>query len=212
VRAGAAAACATLLAATIGPGALAPAAAETGAGADRDVDPEEIGDPYRVLPRDTETFRREGFAIGFGPGIGVFVGTGNQAEFRGAGGTTTLRVGTAAGPRLQWIVELDGGLYRVDADTNNHAATLTFGGQFFAREAFFLKGGIGAAHTWQSVTEEGAQSIENRRSGAALLGGAGLDVYRRRSFTVNFEVTVSLNRYRGGGVGHWSMGTMVNWY
>jgi hypothetical protein len=206
VRGAAAAACA-LLAATIGTGAPSPAAAGDGEG--RDAAPEETGDPYRVLPRDADAFRREGFAIGFGPGIGVFVGTGNQADFRGVGGTTTIRVGTAAGPRLQWIAELDAGLYRVDADTNNHATTLVLGGQYFAREAFFLKGGIGAAHTGQSV---GGGDVANRRSGVALMGGGGLDVYRRRTFAVNLEATVSLNRYRGGGGGHWSVGTMINWY
>lgn len=168
-------------------------------------------------PEETH-FQRDGFAIGLGLGPAIFKGAGAFSEVGGVGAAFDLRVGTTATDRLLWQLDLTGGAYlveivdqaRPDASeqvTNNHA-TLTLGVQAYLLDAFWLRGGAGIA----SFARSKGGTETDRHSGLALLGGGGLDLFRRGMFCLDGEAQLALARYEAGTMGQLSFALVANWY
>ncbi len=150
---------------------------------------------------------REGFAIGVavGPAVQLAYGIGTAT---GSGAGFNLRLGTVASPRWVWLLEL-GTTAFPHGGTANQSAVVTFGGQLYVREAFWLRGGGG----FSSFTRRAGDTETEQFGGLGALGAAGFDVLRRRGLAVSAEGTATMALYRGGatviGV---SLQLGVSWY
>ncbi len=154
---------------------------------------------------------RSGLAVGIAAGPNVQVGGIRESSGTGAG--LAIRFGTVASPRWVWLAELAStGYQQIDDDgkTKVNSSTLfTLGGQLYLKEAFWLRGGGGAANfTRRTRTEDPTTSFW----GVGVIGAGGLDVLRRRSFALSLEVLTTLARYRDGFVGAGAMQLGVSWY
>jgi hypothetical protein len=189
--------------------AIAWALAPTAAGADDE-------HPIRPDPRAVEAAReanlepesvREGFAIGIalGPAVQLAYGVGTAT---GGGGGFNLRLGTVGSPRWVWLLELSATAFPHD-DTANQSAVVTFGGQLYLREAFWLRGGGGFA----SFTRRAGDTQTEQFGGVGALGAAGFDLFRRRGLALSAEGASTLALYRGGStVIGISLQLGVSWY
>jgi hypothetical protein len=147
-------------------------------------------DPYGDPPP-----RREGFLIGAGLGPALFVGgAGQLADLQGVGGDLNLKIGTSAGERLLWLVELQSGGYLVEVlretgetSAYNAMVTLTVSGHVYARDALWLRAGAGLAAIAEREGQRGPEVEGSRAAGLAALGGAGYDLFRRRTFALSVE-------------------------
>jgi hypothetical protein len=157
---------------------------------------------------------RSGLAVGiaFGPNVQVSSGIDNAS---GTGGGFALRFGTVASPRWVWLFELANTGFRqldtTDGEYKLNSSTLfTLGGQLYLKEAFWLRGGGGAANFTRRA-ERGGDPTESFW-GVGVIGAGGLDVMRRKSLAVSLEVLTTLARYRGGFVGAGTMQLGLSWY
>lgn len=185
--------------------ALAPTAAR--ADDDRPIKP----DPRAVAAAREANLEpesvREGFAIGVavGPAVQLAYGIGTAT---GSGAGFNLRLGTVASPRWVWLLEL-GTTAFPHGGTANQSAVVTFGGQLYVREAFWLRGGAG----FSSFTRRAGDTETEQFGGLGALGAGGFDLFRRRGLAVSAEGATTLALYRGGstviGV---SLQLGVSWY
>lgn len=201
-------------------GTAPPAVADTAAAPGADDDPEDR--PIRPDPRAVAEAReanlepessRSGLAIGFalGPNVQVSSGLRNAS---GTGGGFGLRFGTVASPRWVWLFELASTHYQQLEDTTgqtkiNSSTLFTLGAQLYVKEAFWLRGGGGAANFTRRVRNEDPTA---NFWGVGVIGAGGLDLLRRRSLAISFEVLTTLARYRDGFVGAGSMQLGFSWY
>lgn len=158
--------------------------------------------------------QRSGLAIGFAFGPNVQVSSGLR-DASGTGGGLAIRFGTVASPRWVWLAELASTGYRqfVEEDSTyklNSSTLFTLGGQLYLKEAFWLRGGAGAAN-FTRRSERGGEPTASFW-GVGVIGAGGLDVLRRRSFALSLEVLTTLARYRDGFVGAGTMQLGVSWY
>ena len=121
---------------------------------------------------------REGFAIGIavGPAVQLAYGIGTAT---GSGAGFNLRLGTVASPRWVWLLEL-GTTAFPHGGTANQSAVVTFGGQLYLREAFWLRGGAG----FSSFTRRAGDTETEQFGGLGALGAGGFDLFRRRGLAV----------------------------
>lgn len=164
-----------------------------------------------------DPYPREGFMFGFALGPGLVAGNvGDGDSQRGAGGSVSLRLGTAAGDDLTWMVQLDSVQFigeRGDPVTNVHS-TAAIAGQLYIREVLWLKLGIGTASLTETLTDEMDATMTRRNvdSGFGLMGGGGYDLFRRGSWTIDFEATWGVGLYADGAVGQLSFRLAANHY
>ncbi|KAB2896428.1 MAG: hypothetical protein F9K40_14505 [Kofleriaceae bacterium] len=195
--------------------ALAPAAAwaDPGEPEDRPIDP----DPRAVAEAREANLEpessRSGLAIGVALGPNVQVSSGLR-DASGTGFGAAFRLGTVASPRWVWLAELASTHYQqLEESTGktkiNSSNLLTLGGQLYVKEAFWLRGGGGAANFTRRVRNEDPTASF---WGVGVIGAGGLDLLRRRSFALSFEVLTTLARYRDGFVGAGSMQLGFSWY
>lgn len=164
---------------------------------------------------------RSGFAIGLGAGPGLFAGGGEYGELLGTGVDSSLRIGTSAGPRTLWILQLDSVAYLAEDEvvdpgeeerkthTNIHS-TLTLGMQYYVRDVFWCKGGVGVASIAQRQ-QRGAEA-ETLSSGLGLMTSCGYDVYRRYSLALDVESGLGLGIYSDGAIAQFGVKMALNWY
>ena len=165
------------------------------------------------------TPRRAGFAVGIAVGPSLFLGTGGLDAKKGVGGDLNLRVGTTATPNFLWQLELQGGGYLVEltseagTDTifNSHA-TLTLGGQYYVREALWLRAGLGFASFRELEGRNGPEREGTRVEGLAVIAGGGYDLFRRGIFALDLEVVTSGAVFDGAFIGHSSLLLGLVWY
>lgn len=163
--------------------------------------------------------KRDGFAVGAAIGPGIFKGAGGMDELQGVGGDLDLRVGTTATENLLWMIEVVAGGYLVEVtdaggmdQTYNALSTLTFGGQYYIREALWVRGGVGFATFLEREGRGGEVDQESQKSGLGLVSGGGYDFFRRGRFAVSVEVASTLGAFRGGVLGQTSLLLGLAWY
>ena len=173
-----------------------------------------LADPYGDPP-----VKRDGFAFGVAIGPGIFKGAGGMDELQGVGGDFNLRLGTAAGHRLLWLVEVVAGGYLVEVtdaggmdQTYNALTTLTFGAQIYLREALWLRGGAGFAGFLERKGRGGEIDQDSQRSGIGFIGGGGYDFFRRGRFAVSIEFASTIGGFRSGPLGQASVLLGIAWY
>ena len=121
---------------------------------------------------------REGFAIGLalGPSVQLGYGVGGAT---GGGGGFDLRLGTVASPRWVWLLELAATAYPHD-NTANQSAVLTFGGQLYVRDAFWLRGGVGfASFTRRGDGSDGLRGLSSPPLEPPMIPSLGVEVTLR---------------------------------
>jgi hypothetical protein len=202
---------------------LAPAvaAAQPGAApADKSDEPEDK--PIKPDPRAVAEAReanlepesqRSGLAVGFAVGPNVQISSGLR-DASGTGAGLAIRFGTVASPRWVWLAELASTAYRQSDGTGdakvNSSTLFTLGGQLYAKEAFWFRGGAGPANFTRRSERGGDPSASFW--GFGVIGAGGLDIVRRHSLAISLEVLTTLARYRDGFVGAGSMQLGVSWY
>jgi hypothetical protein len=157
---------------------------------------------------------RSGFAIGFGIGPGVFGGAGEFGDLLGTGVDATLRVGTSAGPKTLWILQIDSVAYLAEdvteeKHTNVHS-TLTLGMQYYFRDLLWCKGGAGVA-TIAERQKRGAEA-ETLSTGGAVMASCGFDAVRRGSLVLDVESTLGTGIYADGVISQFGVKLALNWY
>lgn len=189
--------------------ALALALAPTRARADDDA-------PIRPDPRAVAAAReanlepesaREGFAIGvaIGPALQLGYGVGNAT---GGGGGFDLRLGSVASKRWVWLLELAATAFPHDG-TANQSAVITFGGQLYVHDAFWLRGGAGFA----SFTRRDAMDAQTEQfGGLGGIGAAGFDLVRRGGLALSAEGMGTAALYSGALVVGVSLQLGLSWY
>jgi hypothetical protein len=183
-------------------------------------------------------FHPEGFTFGiFGQG-GGFLSTSccDLGGRRGAGGGG-LRIGTAATPRLLWVVQSEGATVLIEeaggGGKNNTHGTLTLGAQYYLLHTLWVHGGLGFA-TYRIVDSvQETQVVDLERNGFAYASAVGFDLFRspdfwsfgfrRQDLAVSFEVRVVGALYPGatddmgmkqkiGGILQITSGFGLQWY
>ena len=135
---------------------------------------------------------REGFAIGvaIGPALQLGYGIGTAT---GGGGGFDLRLGSVASKRWVWLIEVATTAFPHDG-TANQSAVISFGGQLYVQDAFWLRGGAGFA----SFTRRDASDAETEQfGGLGGIGAAGFDLLRRGGLAMSAEGMSTVALYRG---------------
>ena len=167
-------------------------------------------DPLDTAPESKDAdeneaaFAREGFAIGVGIGSSLFLGSGQQSDARAGGGSLSFRVGTSAGEKLLWFVQLDAAFY----GKKNSASLLGLGAHYYLRERLWARGGVSLAN----IVRQEDDDKNSTEGGLALVGGLGLDVYRRGIFAVDLELGLSHASFENGTLSLALLQLMANWY
>jgi hypothetical protein len=157
---------------------------------------------------------RTGFVVAAAVGPAILVGISMDEHATGTGGGFSFRVGRVANRDTVINLELSGVVFPytvgvgdppMDQRRINQSVVLALGGQTWVARNFWLRGGAGL--TVFTSRAEGAMFDETKtRLGGAVLGGAGIDLVRRRSLALALEVMTQVAVYRtgaiiGGGVG-----------
>jgi hypothetical protein len=158
--------------------------------------------------------QRSGLAVGFAFGPNLQISSGLR-DASGTGGGLAIRFGTVASPRWVWLAELASTGYQQHDDATNsnkiNSSTLfTLGGQLYAKDAFWFRGGGGPANFTRRTDRGGDPSASFW--GFGFIGAGGLDIVRRHSLAISLEVLTTLARYRDGFVGAGSMQLGFSWY
>ncbi|HLU69123.1 MAG TPA: hypothetical protein VKZ63_22730 [Kofleriaceae bacterium] len=172
-------------------------------------------DPYGEPPPE-----REGFLFGLGLGPAIFVGGGGEVEdVQGIGGDLNLRVGTSAGERLLWLVELQSGGYLIELETSaqtdtvyNALSTLAVSAQLYIENALWLRGGAGLAAFVEQEGRGGTEVEGSRRGGLGLTAGGGYDLFRRGSFALSVEAAVAAGVFSSGVIARSGLLLGLTWY
>jgi hypothetical protein len=196
-----------------------PSAAPVDAPSEKSDEPEDK--PIKPDPRAVAEAReanlepesqRSGLAVGFAFGPNVQISSGLR-DASGTGGGLAIRFGTVASPRWVWLAELAStGYVQKEATGNkvNSSTLFTLGGQLYAKEAFWFRGGAGPANFTRRSERGGDPSASFW--GFGVIGAGGLDIVRRHSLAISLEVLTTLARYRDGFVGAGSMQLGFSWY
>jgi hypothetical protein len=148
---------------------------------------------------------REGFAVGIALGLAAQFGVGVSGA-SGGGGGFDLRLGAVASPRWVWLLELAATGYASDGDRINQSAVVTFGGQLYVNEAFWLRGGLGFASFHRR------DNPEPDLRGLGALGAGGLDVLRRGGLALSVELAVTVALYGGEQIVGVAPQLGLSWY
>lgn len=158
-----------------------------------------------------DVFPRDGFMIGASLGPGLFAG---KDDLRGAGGAFALRVGTSAGERFLWQLQLDTVGYLAEKPltlekvTNFHT-TFTLAGAYYLRPAMWLQAGFGTA----SLAEEDPGGTRKQlSSGFGFTAGGGYDIFRRGLLALDLQATLGLGLYDDGAIAQFSVRMGVTYY
>jgi hypothetical protein len=139
---------------------------------------------------------RSGFRASVALGTAGQIGFGLE-EASGAGGGFSLRLGTASGPRLAWLLELANTTYLAEDDLSktqrNSSNLLVIGVQAHLTEVVWLRGGLGLAR----FTQPSEPTATNPPAGLGAVGGAGFDVVRRGSLALSVELALLSALYEG---------------
>jgi hypothetical protein len=162
--------------------------------------------------------RRQGFAFGIGLGSGGTHGFGIEG-IGGAGGSATLHVGTTASERMLWLLQLD-----ISADPHtvdegegkttivNQHTTLTLGAQYYAREAVWIKGGLGLSGLALGRDAEAAGDMGRQMNGLGLMSAGGYDLLRSGMFALSLELAANAGIYQQGVIASLGVRLSANWY
>ncbi|RMH40591.1 MAG: hypothetical protein D6689_13345 [Deltaproteobacteria bacterium] len=189
---------------------------------------------------ESRGFQPEGVVFGLLTQGGGFVSTSCcEIGGRRGGGGGGIRIGTAAGDALLWIVQIEGAAVPVrDAAGKvkiNRHGTLTLGAQWYARRTLWLHGGAGVATYEIAEAVEQTEIRDLQRTGVAVTGAVGFDFFRmvdvrpawllaQQDFAFSFEVRVVGALYPGGAgdvgqprqktgaIGQFTMGLGFSWY
>ncbi len=160
---------------------------------------------------------RDGFAAGIAVGPSALVGLGIDG-FSGAGGGLSMRVGTTAGERFMWWLQLDSDTYLVQKSVGvgnnaNGQNLLTVAGQLFFRDALWVKAGAGFADQFvRKVSGDDTGAKEDLSSGLAVFGSAGVEFLRRSHVALDIEVMVGLGIHADGVLGQGSIRLGFTYY
>jgi hypothetical protein len=155
---------------------------------------------------------RSGFRASVALGPSGQLGFGLE-EASGAGAGFSLRLGTASGPRVAWLVEVANTTYLAEDASGtaqrNSSSILVLGAQIHVTEVLWLRGGAGLANFDQPSEPE----AENPPRGWGATVGAGLDVVRRGDWAISAELAflsalydrdvVVTGAFLGAGVTHY---------
>jgi hypothetical protein len=157
---------------------------------------------------------RGGFAIGMGVGPGVFAGAGEHGDLLGGGVASSLRVGTSAGPRMLWLLQIDSVAYLAadeygeeDLHTNIHSM-FTLNMQGYLSGIAWCKGGAGIAR----LVERQEQADEAESSGFGAVASCGFDFYKRGSIALDVESALGLAIYSDGVIAQFGLMLALNRY
>jgi hypothetical protein len=197
--------------------AAAPAHAEPAAApARRPLPPVEPSPPDRraaaIAADGNFEWPRSGFRASIALGPSGQLGFGLE-EASGAGVGFSLRLGTASGPRVAWLIELANTTYLAEdaggKAQRNSSSMIVLGAQIHATEVLWLRGGAGFANFDQPSEPE----AENPPAGWGATVGAGLDVIRRGDWAISAELAflsalydrdiVVTGAFLGAGVTHY---------
>jgi hypothetical protein len=192
-------------------GAGGAAAAEPAAPAEPPEPVNPVAGPVFGGPPTAETrHRRQGFAIGVGLGPSILFGFSDGDRFAGAGGSHDLRLGTTATTRLLWFLDAEVAVHQnPDADEalSRSQTTITLGGHYYVREAFWVASGVGVAG-FRSTG--GGQ--DRQLSGLAARYGAGIDLFRRGICALSSEVGLAVGLYDGERLSNLTLRLAGSWY
>lgn len=151
---------------------------------------------HGMLPRAGEP-TRDGFAIGFALGAAGMV-AGGGTDLSGVGGSSSLRVGTSAGERLLWMLQLDAAayLFRIAGEELgvNRFAALSLAGQYYLKSALWMKLGVGVVTVQQEVRNMVALEPKETFRGPAALAALGLEFLQRGSLAVGIEAQITVSK------------------
>lgn len=163
------------------------------------------------------THHRGGLAVGLALGPAALLGLG-ISDFSGAGFGLSMRVGTTAGERLMWWVQLDSDTYLVqkkvgDGTNGNGQSLLTVAGQVFFRDALWLKAGAGFANQFvRHVSGKDEGNSTELSTGLAVLGSAGIEFLRRSRVALNIELLLGAGIHADGVLGQGSIRLGFTYY
>lgn len=145
--------------------------------------------------------KRKGMVIGFAVGGAVMKGVGDLSDIGGVGPSASLRVGTVATSKLLWLLTLDNATYLVKDQLGdvkvNQNLVLTLGGQYFLRDALWLRAGVGlGGYARRAQQVQGPP--EKQSGGLAFSFGLGVDVWFRDNWVVNLELVSASTVVDGG--------------
>jgi len=155
------------------------------------------GDPYR-----SDNFERKGFMLGVALGTTLQTGFGDLSNLRGLGGAGAIRIGTTASERLLFLVQVDTGVFLIERQLTEEVVanvfnSITLGGQYYLRELWWLRAGLGVANFEKRNDTRGGTTIAgSNRSGLAVVFSTGADFLRRRRFVLNVEWNLATGIYR----------------
>jgi hypothetical protein len=131
-----------------------------------------------------------------------------------------FHIGGMLSPRFALLFEGQGNLQTVDDNGQGGTVTLSqstamIAGQFWLTPRLWLKGGIGAAHLSYDFNDPygtaGSQPISN---GAAVMAGAGYELFSTREFAVDLQARIIEGSYKdlGDQITSGTIGLGFNWY
>jgi hypothetical protein len=173
-------------------------------------------------------FDRTGrLALGFSLGLGGMSSSTygdiacSNCDSNPVAGEVDFHVGGMLSPRFAILFELQANLQTVEEhDFGNATKTLTQGSamiaaQYWLLPQFWIKGGIGAAHLSYDYNDSvnGSQT-EPIDSGAAVMIGAGYELYSTREFAVDLQGRLIEGSYKGidDQITSGTIGVGFNWY
>ncbi|MCP4447570.1 MAG: hypothetical protein GY811_19850 [Myxococcales bacterium] len=87
-----------------------------------------------------------------------------------------------------WFIQLDGTTHV----EKSGACLLGIGAHYYIRDALWLRGGLSHA----TVFRKQDANEKSSEGGLAVVGGAGVDVYRRGIFAIDLEIGVSQSNFK----------------
>jgi hypothetical protein len=161
-------------------------------------------------PPSEARHRRSGFALGVGLGPSVLFGFTGDERFAGAGGSLDLRLGTTATKRLLWFLDAEVAVHQnpdADEGTSRAQTTITLGGHYYVRDAFWVATGVGVAGFRSTGGGE-----DRQLSGLAVRYGAGVDLFRRGIFALSSEAGLAVGLYDGERLSNLTLRLAGSWY
>jgi len=154
-----------------------------------------FGDSARGLVPEKGEFRRSGLTLGIAAGPSAAIEFGSLVDVNGVGAGPSLRIGTTAGERLVWLMQLDGAAYLFSAEDDevgvNQLGVLSLAGQVYALDALWIKGGLGFANYRQQVRRQIKLDPVDENKGIGILAGVGLDLYQEGAIAIGLEASLT---------------------
>jgi len=172
-------------------------------------------------------FDRTGrLALGFSIGLGG-MSSSNQGDigcpscdWNPVAGEADFHVGGMLSPQFALLFELQLNAQTID-QVNQGEGTVTLSqgvamiaGQYWVTPHLWIKGGIGAAHLSYDFNDAYQTQSEPIDNGAALMAGAGYEVYATREFAVDLQARIIEGTYKGidDQITSGTVGVGFNWY